>query len=136
MLVGKGITFDTGGISIKPTAGMGEMKGDMSGAAAVIAYIENPVASLKLPVNVVDLSSAGEYAIRNCDSSSDILTYSNGLSTVEVDNTDARNRLVRIALIWAEKYKPKSVIDLATLTGACVVALGHHHRHDGQRYRQ
>jgi leucyl aminopeptidase len=125
VLVGKGITFDTGGISIKPAAGMGEMKGDMSGAATVIATMK-AVASLKLPVNVIGLVSSAENmpsgtAIRP----GDILTYSNGLS-VEVDNTDAEGRLVLAdALIWAERYKPKSVIDLATLTGACVVALGH-----------
>ncbi len=125
VLVGKGITFDTGGISIKPAAGMGEMKGDMSGAATVIATMKS-VASLKLPVNVVGLVSSAENmpsgtAIRP----GDILTYSNGLS-VEVDNTDAEGRLVLAdALIWADRYKPKSVIDLATLTGACVVALGH-----------
>ncbi len=125
VLVGKGITFDTGGISIKPAAGMGEMKGDMSGGATVIATMKS-VASLKLPVNVVGLVSSAE----NMPSGSairpgDILTYANGLS-VEVDNTDAEGRLVLAdALIWAERYKPKSVIDLATLTGACVVALGH-----------
>ncbi len=125
VLVGKGITFDSGGISLKPGAGMGEMKGDMSGAATVIATMK-AVASLKLPVNVIGLVSSSE----NMPSGSamhpgDILTYSNGLS-VEVDNTDAEGRLVLAdALIWAERYKPKSVIDLATLTGACVVALGH-----------
>jgi leucyl aminopeptidase len=125
VLVGKGITFDTGGISIKPAAGMGEMKGDMSGAATVIATLKS-VASLKLPVNVVGLvSSAENMPSGTAMRPGDILTYSNGLS-VEVDNTDAEGRLVLAdALIWAEKYKPKSVIDLATLTGACVVALGH-----------
>ncbi len=125
VLVGKGITFDTGGISIKPAAGMGEMKGDMSGAATVIATLKS-VASLKLPVNVVGLvSSAENMPSGTAMRPGDILTYSNGLS-VEVDNTDAEGRLVLAdALIWAERYKPKSVIDLATLTGACVVALGH-----------
>jgi leucyl aminopeptidase len=125
VLVGKGITFDTGGISIKPAAGMGEMKGDMSGAATVIATMQS-VASLKLPINVVGLvSSAENMPSGTAMRPGDILTYSNGLS-VEVDNTDAEGRLVLAdALIWAEKYKPKSVIDLATLTGACVVALGH-----------
>ena len=125
VLVGKGITFDTGGISIKPAAGMGEMKGDMSGAATVIATLKS-VASLKLPVNVVGLvSSAENMPSGTAMRPGDILTYANGLS-VEVDNTDAEGRLVLAdALILAERYKPKSVIDLATLTGACVVALGH-----------
>ncbi len=125
VLVGKGITFDTGGISIKPAPGMGEMKGDMSGAATVIATMKS-VASLKLPVNVVGLvSSAENMPSGTAMRPGDILTYSNGLS-VEVDNTDAEGRLVLAdALIWAERYKPKSVIDLATLTGACVIALGH-----------
>ncbi|HWF45106.1 MAG TPA: leucyl aminopeptidase [Candidatus Kapabacteria bacterium] len=125
VLVGKGITFDTGGISIKPAAGMGDMKSDMSGAATVIATIK-AAAELKLPVNVVGLAASAE----NMPSGSamrpgDVITYANGLS-VEIDNTDAEGRLVLAdALIWADRYKPKSVIDLATLTGACVVALGH-----------
>lgn len=125
VLVGKGITFDTGGISIKPAAGMGDMKSDMSGAATVIATLK-AVADLKLPVNVIGLVASAE----NMPSGSamrpgDIITYPNGLSA-EVDNTDAEGRLVLAdALIWAARYKPKSVIDLATLTGACVVALGH-----------
>ena len=125
VLVGKGITFDTGGISIKPAAGMGDMKSDMSGAAAVIATLK-AVSDLKLKVNVVGLVASAE----NMPSGSamrpgDVITYANGLS-VEIDNTDAEGRLVLAdALIWASKYNPKSVIDLATLTGACVVALGH-----------
>lgn len=125
VLVGKGITFDTGGISIKPAPGMGEMKGDMSGGATVIATMKS-VAALKLPVNVIGLvSSAENMPSGTAMRPGDVLTYSNGLS-VEVDNTDAEGRLVLAdALIWAEKFKPKSVIDLATLTGACVVALGH-----------
>ncbi|HET6402997.1 MAG TPA: leucyl aminopeptidase [Candidatus Kapabacteria bacterium] len=125
VLVGKGITFDTGGISLKPGAGMGEMKGDMSGAATVIATMKS-VAALKLPVNVVGLvSSAENMPSGTAIHPGDVITYSNGLS-VEIDNTDAEGRLVLAdALIWAEKFKPKSVIDLATLTGACVVALGH-----------
>src|SRR5581483_8676189 len=125
ILVGKGITFDTGGISIKPAPGMGEMKGDMSGAATVIATMK-AVASLKLPLNVIGLvSSAENMPSGTAMRPGDVLTYANGLS-VEVDNTDAEGRLVLAdALIWADQYKPKSVIDLATLTGACVIALGH-----------
>lgn len=124
VLVGKGITFDTGGISIKPAAGMGEMKSDMSGAAAVIGTMQ-AVSQLKLPVNVIGLvASAENMPSGTAMRPGDIITYPNGLS-VEVDNTDAEGRLVLAdALIWAERYKPKSVIDLATLTGACVVALG------------
>jgi leucyl aminopeptidase len=124
VLVGKGITFDTGGISIKPAAGMGEMKSDMSGAAAVIATLK-AVADLKLPINVVGLvASAENMPSGTAMRPGDIITYPNGLS-VEIDNTDAEGRLVLAdALIWAKKYNPSHVIDLATLTGACVVALG------------
>ncbi len=125
VLVGKGITFDTGGISIKPAAGMGDMKSDMSGAATVIATLK-AAADLKLPVNLVGLvASAENMPSGTAMRPGDVLTYPNGVSA-EVDNTDAEGRLVLAdALIWANRYKPKSVIDLATLTGACVVALGH-----------
>jgi len=126
VLIGKGITFDTGGISIKPSAGMGDMKMDMSGAAAVIGTMQ-AAASLKLPVNIVGLIPACENmpsgkAIRP----GDVIRIMNG-KTVEVDNTDAEGRLILAdALVFAKKYEPKAVIDLATLTGACVVALGHY----------
>ena len=125
VLVGKGITFDTGGISLKPGAGMGDMKSDMSGAAAVIATMR-AVAELGLKVNVVGLvSSAENMPSGTATRPGDIITYPNGLSA-EIDNTDAEGRLVLAdALLWAKKYEPKSVIDMATLTGACVVALGH-----------
>jgi len=125
VLVGKGVTFDTGGISIKPANGMSEMKMDMSGAAAVIGTME-AVARLKLPVHLVGLIPATE----NMPSGSavkpgDIVQHYGG-KTSEVDNTDAEGRLILAdALGYAEKYKPDAVIDLATLTGACVVALGH-----------
>ena len=125
VLVGKGVTFDTGGISIKPAASMGEMKMDMSGAAAVIGTFE-AVSRLKLPVHIVGLVPA----VENMPSGSatrpgDILRHYNG-KTSEVDNTDAEGRLILAdALGYAEQYKPAAVIDLATLTGACVVALGH-----------
>ncbi|MCI0705994.1 MAG: leucyl aminopeptidase [Ignavibacteriae bacterium] len=125
VLVGKGVTFDTGGISIKPSASMGEMKMDMSGAAAVIGTFE-AVAKLKLPVNIVGLIPA----VENMPSGTatrpgDILRHYNG-KTSEVDNTDAEGRLILAdALGYAERYNPAAVIDLATLTGACVVALGH-----------
>jgi leucyl aminopeptidase len=125
VLVGKGITFDTGGISIKPAAGMGDMKSDMSGAATVIATLK-AAADLKLPINVIGLvSSAENMPSGSATRPGDVITYANGISA-EIDNTDAEGRLVLAdALIWAQKYDPKSVIDLATLTGACVVALGH-----------
>jgi leucyl aminopeptidase len=125
VLVGKGVTFDTGGISIKPASGMSEMKMDMSGAAAVIGTFE-AVARLKMPVHIVGLIPATE----NMPSGSavkpgDIVRHYGG-KTSEVDNTDAEGRLILAdALGYAEKYKPDAVIDLATLTGACVVALAH-----------
>jgi leucyl aminopeptidase len=124
VLVGKGITFDSGGISIKPSAGMGEMKMDMGGAAAVIGAMRS-IAELKLPRNVIGLVPTTE----NMPSGSaykpgDVLTFLNG-KTAEIDNTDAEGRLVLAdALTYAERYKPQAVIDLATLTGACVIALG------------
>lgn len=126
VLVGKGITFDTGGISIKPATNMAEMKMDMSGAAAVIGTME-AAARLKLPVHVIGLIPTTE----NMPSGSaikpgDIITHYGG-KTSEVDNTDAEGRLILAdALAYASRYKPAAVIDLATLTGACVVALGHH----------
>ena len=124
VLVGKGVTFDTGGISIKPAAGMSDMKGDMHGAATVIGTM-HAVASLKLPVNVIGLVPATD----NMPSGTamvpgDILTFMNG-KTAEIDNTDAEGRLILAdALCYAERYKPHTVVDLATLTGACVIALG------------
>lgn len=126
VLVGKGVTFDTGGISIKPSAGMGEMKMDMSGGAAVIGTLE-AVARLKLPVHVIGLIPAVEnMPSGNSIRPGDILRHYNS-KTSEVDNTDAEGRLILAdALAYADRYKPAAVIDLATLTGACVVALGHH----------
>lgn len=126
VLVGKGITFDTGGISIKPSANMGEMKMDMSGAAAVIGAMK-AAAMMKLRVNLIGLIPACENmpsgkAIRP----GDVIRIMDGTS-VEVDNTDAEGRLILAdALVYAKRYKPKAVVDLATLTGACVVALGHY----------
>ncbi len=126
VLVGKGVTFDSGGISIKPSAGMGEMKMDMSGAAAVIATLQT-AARLRLPIHLVGLVPAtenmpGGRALKP----GDILRHLNG-KTSEIDNTDAEGRLILAdALSYAARFKPDLVIDLATLTGACVVALGHH----------
>jgi leucyl aminopeptidase len=125
VLVGKGVTFDTGGISIKPAERMGDMKMDMHGAATVIGTMF-AVAKLRLPINVVGLVPATE----NMPSGSayrpgDIVTFMNG-KTAEIDNTDAEGRLILAdALTYAERYKPQAVVDIATLTGACVIALGH-----------
>jgi leucyl aminopeptidase len=124
VLVGKGVTFDTGGISLKPAGGMSDMKSDMHGAATVIGCMV-AIANLKLPVNVVALVPATE----NMPSGTamvpgDILTFMNG-KTAEIDNTDAEGRLILAdALCYAARYEPLTVIDFATLTGACVVALG------------
>ena len=127
VLVGKGITFDTGGISLKPPAAMDELKFDMSGAAAVLGTIL-AVAELELNLNVVGLIPTCE----NMPSGTaikpgDIVTSAAGL-TVEILNTDAEGRLILCdALHYARRFKPQAVIDIATLTGACVIALGLHH---------
>ena len=125
VIVGKGVTFDTGGISLKPGAKMDEMKMDMSGAATTLATLQ-AISSLKLPVNVIGIVPAAE----NMPGGSaikpgDILKSMSG-KTIEVLNTDAEGRLVLAdALTYAQRYKPKEVIDLATLTGAVLMALGH-----------
>ena len=125
VLVGKGITFDSGGISIKPSANMEEMKADMSGAAAVLATVSS-AARLNLPVHLVGLIPATEnLPSGTAQRPGDILTSYSG-KTIEVINTDAEGRLVLAdALAYADKFKPKAIVDIATLTGACVVALGH-----------
>lgn len=126
VLVGKGITFDTGGISLKPGAGMDEMKFDMGGAAAVFGAMQS-LLELALPINVVALVPATENMPNGqATKPGDIVTSMSG-QTIEVLNTDAEGRLVLCdALTYAERYKPKAVVDVATLTGACVVALGKH----------
>jgi leucyl aminopeptidase len=125
-LVGKGITFDSGGISLKPGGGMDEMKFDMCGAASVFGAM-NAIAELKLAVNVVAVVAAAEnMPSSNATKPGDVVTSMSG-QTIEVLNTDAEGRLVLCdALTYAERFKPQSVIDIATLTGACVVALGKH----------
>ncbi|MBM4192271.1 MAG: leucyl aminopeptidase [Gammaproteobacteria bacterium] len=127
VLVGKGITFDTGGISLKDPAAMDEMKFDMSGAAAVIGAM-SVVAELQLSLNLVGLVPTCEnMPSGRATKPGDIVTSAAGL-TVEILNTDAEGRLILSdALHYARRYKPQTVIDLATLTGACVIALGHHH---------
>ncbi|MCE2391924.1 MAG: leucyl aminopeptidase [Proteobacteria bacterium] len=124
-LVGKGITFDSGGISIKPAASMDEMKHDMSGAAAVLGAMR-AIALLKLPLHVVGLVPAAQnMPDGNAYLPGDVVTASNG-KTIEVLNTDAEGRVVLAdALHHANSFEPDAIIDLATLTGACIVALGH-----------
>jgi len=126
VLVGKGITFDTGGISIKPAGDMDEMKFDMGGAASVLGTLR-AVAQLKAKVNLIGIIPACE----NMPSSTavkpgDVVTSMSG-QTIEILNTDAEGRLILCdALTYAERFEPAAVVDIATLTGACVVALGHH----------
>jgi leucyl aminopeptidase len=126
VLVGKGITFDAGGISLKPGPGMDEMKFDMCGAASVIGAMA-VVAKLKLPINVnVVVPACENLPSGTATRPGDIVTSMSG-KTIEVLNTDAEGRLVLCdALTYARRYKPDVVIDVATLTGACVIALGHH----------
>lgn len=125
VFIGKGITFDSGGISIKPSGGMEDMKHDMSGAAAVIGAMRS-IAMLDPPLHVVGLVPAAEnLPDGRALKPGDVITALSG-KTIEVINTDAEGRLVLAdALGYAERYRPAAVIDLATLTGACVVALGH-----------
>lgn len=125
-LVGKGVTFDSGGISIKPSENMGEMKSDMAGAATVIAAVE-AAARLELPLRIVGFVPATDnMPSGTAQQPGDVLTTMSGI-TVEVSNTDAEGRLILAdALTYAVKnYQPDAVIDLATLTGACIVALGY-----------
>ncbi|MFN3593529.1 MAG: leucyl aminopeptidase [Thiobacillaceae bacterium] len=125
VLVGKGITFDSGGISLKPGADMDEMKYDMSGAAAVLGAMK-AAAMLDLPLNVVGLIPACEnLPSGRANKPGDIVTSMSG-QTIEILNTDAEGRLILCdALTYAERYEPAAVVDIATLTGACVIALGH-----------
>jgi len=126
VLVGKGVTFDSGGISIKPGAAMDEMKFDMCGAASVFGTV-SAVAEMKLRINLVGIVPATEN-LPDGDASKpgDIVTSMSG-QTIEVLNTDAEGRLILCdALTYADRFKPDVVVDIATLTGACVVALGHH----------
>lgn len=125
-LIGKGITFDAGGISIKPAAEMDEMKYDMCGAASVLGTLK-AVAEMDLPINLVVVIPASEN-LPDGDASKpgDIVTSMSG-QTIEVLNTDAEGRLVLCdAMTYVERFEPEAVVDIATLTGACVVALGNH----------
>ncbi|MEM7221504.1 MAG: leucyl aminopeptidase [Pseudomonadota bacterium] len=127
-VVGKGVTFDTGGISIKPAAGMEEMKWDMGGAGVVVGLM-HALAARKAKANVVGICGL----VENMPSSTaqrpgDIVTSMSG-QTIEVINTDAEGRLVLADALWyvQEKFKPKAIVDLATLTGAIIISLGHEH---------
>jgi len=126
VLVGKGITFDTGGISLKPGEAMDEMKYDMCGAGSVLGTMR-AVAEMGLKINVVAIVPTCENMPGgNATKPGDIVTSMKGL-TIEVLNTDAEGRLILCdALTYAERFKPAAVIDVATLTGACVIALGAH----------
>ncbi len=125
VLIGKGLTFDSGGLSIKPSESMDEMKYDMGGAASVLGTM-HALAELKLPINVIGiLAGAENMPDGKAYRPGDILTSMSG-QTIEVLNTDAEGRLVLCdALTYAERFEPECVIDIATLTGACIVALGH-----------
>ena len=126
VLVGKGITFDSGGISLKPGAKMDEMKFDMCGAASVFGTM-HAVVAMGLPMNVIGIVAASEnLPSGRATKPGDVVTSMSG-QTIEILNTDAEGRLVLCdALTYAERFKPAAVVDIATLTGACVVALGSH----------
>ncbi|MEM1088708.1 MAG: leucyl aminopeptidase [Pseudomonadota bacterium] len=127
-LVGKGVCFDTGGISLKPGAGMEDMRGDMGGSAAVVGAMV-ALAKRKAKANVVGLVGLVEnMPDGNAIRPGDIIKAADG-QTIEVQNTDAEGRLVLCDVLWytQEHYKPKAIVDLATLTGAIVIGLGHHH---------
>jgi leucyl aminopeptidase len=126
VLVGKGITFDTGGISLKPGEAMDEMKYDMCGAGSVLGTLR-AVAEMGLKLNVVGIIPTCEnMPSGTATKPGDIVTSMSG-TTIEILNTDAEGRLILAdALTYAERFKPSAVIDIATLTGACIIALGHH----------
>jgi leucyl aminopeptidase len=126
VLVGKGLTFDAGGISLKPAANMDEMKYDMCGGASVLGTMK-AVAELELPINVVGVVPSSEnLPDGNANKPGDIVTSMSG-QTIEILNTDAEGRLILCdALTYCARFKPAVVIDIATLTGACVIALGSH----------
>ena len=124
-LVGKGITFDTGGISLKPAKGMESMKFDMGGAGSVFGVMQT-VAELGLKINVIGVVAAAENMPSGCATKpGDVVTSMSG-KTIEILNTDAEGRLVLCdALTYVERFKPEEVVDIATLTGAIIVSLGH-----------
>lgn len=126
VLVGKGITFDSGGISIKPAAHMDEMKFDMCGAASVLGTLK-AVGDMKMPLNLVGIVPSCENMPDGAANKPGDIVKSMSGQTIEVLNTDAEGRLILCdALTYAERFKPAAVVDIATLTGACVIALGAH----------
>ena len=127
VLVGKGVTFDSGGISLKPGAKMDEMKFDMCGAASVLGVMR-AIAEMKLPVNLtVVVPTVENMPAHNASKPGDVVKSMSG-QTIEILNTDAEGRLILCdALTYCEKFDPKVVIDIATLTGAVIIALGKHH---------
>jgi leucyl aminopeptidase len=124
VLVGKGVTFDTGGYSLKSREGMGTMKGDMAGAAAVIGAMQ-AIGALDVPLHVVGLAPASDNMISgHAYRPQEVVTASNGV-TIEIISTDAEGRmLLADALVYAERFSPSAVVDIATLTGTCAAALG------------
>ena len=125
LLIGKGITFDSGGISLKPGEGMDEMKFDMCGAASVLGTLK-AVALMKLPINLTVIVPTTENMPGGAASKPGDIVASMSGQTIEILNTDAEGRLILCdALTYAERFSPDAVIDVATLTGACVIALGH-----------
>jgi leucyl aminopeptidase len=126
VLVGKGVTFDSGGISLKPGPGMDEMKFDMCGAASVIGTIA-AVARLRLPINLNVVVPAVENLPSGIATKPGDIVKSMSGQTIEILNTDAEGRLILCdALTYSRRFKPDTIVDVATLTGACVIALGHH----------
>ncbi len=126
VLVGKGLTFDAGGISLKPAAAMDEMKYDMCGGASVFGTLK-AIAEMELPLNVIGVVPSSEnLPDGDANKPGDVVTSMSG-QTIEILNTDAEGRLILCdALTYVQKFEPAQVIDIATLTGACIVALGHH----------
>jgi leucyl aminopeptidase len=126
VLIGKGVTFDSGGISLKPGPGMDEMKFDMCGAAGVLGTMA-AVARLKLPINLNVVVPAVENLPSGIATKPGDIVKSMSGQTIEILNTDAEGRLILCdAMTYSRRFKPDTVIDVATLTGACVIALGHH----------
>jgi leucyl aminopeptidase len=134
VLVGKGVTFDTGGISLKPGAGMDEMKFDMCGAATVMGCMQS-ICDMNLEANVIGVIAAVENMPSGAATKpGDVVTTLAG-KTVEILNTDAEGRLVLCdALTYVERFDPEAVVDIATLTGACLIALGET-QHRSSQYR-
>jgi leucyl aminopeptidase len=125
VIVGKGLTFDAGGISIKPAQGMEDMKFDMCGGAGTLAAMQ-AIAELQLPINVVGIVPSSENLLGSRAMKPGDIIRAHGGKTIEIVNTDAEGRLILVdAISYARRYEPAAMLDAATLTGACVIALGH-----------